>query len=494
VRRTRWPILLSLAAWIATSSYHTTKALPPGLRLATARVEVNADDVRFLRDLTTADAYSRPIVEQQIFDRVFAIVARARHFVVLDYFLVNDELRLVGADAMYRPLAHELEAALLARKREVPDLRIVLVTDPINDLYGAAPSPMFARLRRAGVEVVVTDLDPLRDSNPIYSGLWRLGIRWWSSDGHGSGWLPNPLDTGPERVTFRTWARLLNLKANHRKLVIADDGGAGLRGIVASANPHGASSAHSNVALEIAGPALQPLLRDELTIAGIRDFPDSARASPPGTGVFPADDLARGRSVRVQFLTEGAIRDALSDRIGAASRGESIDVAMFDLSDRTIVEALLAAARRGVVVRMLLDPNKDAFGHEKSGMPNRQVATELVAATDGAIKVRWYRTHGEQFHCKLVAVYGPDRAWITLGSANLTRRNIGDYNLEANVAVEAARTAGVAHDVLDWFERLWSNRAAAGIEYSAAYDLYADPSQGRYWLYRLMEATGVSSF
>ncbi|MGB8328320.1 MAG: phospholipase D-like domain-containing protein, partial [Steroidobacteraceae bacterium] len=486
--------LVLLAAWAATAAYHATKPLPDWVHVATPWTAVNPGDVRFLYDLTAADAYGRPIVEQQIFDRVLSIIARARRWIVLDYFLVSDELAAARQETTLRPLARQLEAALLRRKRELPQLRVVFITDPINQLYGAVPSPMFARLRVAGIQVVVTDLDPLRDSNPIYSGLWRLGIRWWSSDGSGTGWLPNPLDEGPPGVTFRAWARLLNLKANHRKLLIADDGGAGLRGVIASANPHAASSLHSNVALEIAGPALEPLLRNELAIAGVTDLADPRTGPSAGPDGVSADDFARGRRVRVQFLTEGAIRDALLLRIGAADRGTSVDVAMFDLSDRAIVEALLAAARREVRVRVLLDPNKDAFGHEKSGMPNRQVATELVGATDGAIKVRWYRTHGEQFHCKLVAVYGPDRAWITLGSANLTRRNIGDYNLEANVAVEAAPTTEVAHDALRWFETVWSNRAPAGIEYSAAYDLYADPSQGRYWLYRVMEATGLSSF
>ena len=77
----------------------------------------------------------------------------------------------------------------------------------------------------------------------------------------------------------------------------------------------------------------------------------------------------------------------------------------------------------------------------RSGIPNQPVASELVAASDGAIHVRWYRTHGEQFHTKLVMVYGPERFWLTLGSANLTRRNLGDYNLEANLAIESAALA-----------------------------------------------------
>ena len=50
---------------------------------------------------------------------------------------------------------------------------------------------------------------------------------------------------------------------------------------------------------------------------------------------------------------------------------------MFYLSERQIVKALITAKERGVNVRVLLDPNKDAFGREKNGIPNRQVASEL---------------------------------------------------------------------------------------------------------------------
>ncbi len=51
---------------------------------------------------------------------------------------------------------------------------------------------------------------------------------------------------------------------------------------------------------------------------------------------------------------------------------------MFYLSERQIIKALIAAQQRGVQVRVLLDPNKDAFGREKNGIPNRQVAAELT--------------------------------------------------------------------------------------------------------------------
>jgi len=154
--------------------------------------------------------------------------------------------------------------------------------------------------------------------------------------------------------------------------------------------------------------------------------------------------------------------------------------------------ALLELARESLT--LLLDPNKDAFGRTKSGLPNRPVAAELVSRSDGAIKLRWYRTHGEQFHAKLVMVSSGERSWLTLGSANLTRRNVGDYNLEANLAVEAASSTALVQELERWFETLWSNRAPAGIEYSADFGTFADPAQSSYWAYRIMEATGLSTF
>jgi phosphatidylserine/phosphatidylglycerophosphate/cardiolipin synthase-like enzyme len=174
--------------------------------------------------------------------------------------------------------------------------------------------------------------------------------------------------------------------------------------------------------------------------------------------------------------------------------GDSIDIAMFYLSERSVIQALLDAAKRGVAVRVLLDPNKDAFGRAKNGIPNRSVATELAAASDGAIKVRWFRTHGEQFHSKLVAMRTATEFWFTLGSANLTRRNLEDFNLEANIAASVPLNAEIASQIGTWFDSLWTNHGPPELEYTAEFGTYADPSQSTYWLYRLMEATGLSTF
>jgi phosphatidylserine/phosphatidylglycerophosphate/cardiolipin synthase-like enzyme len=497
-RRRTWRrvvLLVVLAVWGGTAYWQTHKRLPPGTHVESEWRQVPAANVAFIADITAADAYGRPVMSQAIFDEVLGVIRSAQRFLVLDYFLFNGARGSTGSGPPTRALSSQLRDALIERRKANPDLRVLFITDPINDVYGGSPSRDLEMLREAGVDVVITDLDRLRDSNYLYSALWRLTLGWWNHGSIGDGWLPNPFEEDSRPVPFGAWARLANLKANHRKVIIGDDGRGQLVGIVASANPHDASSAHSNVAARISGPSLGPLLQSEFDVARFSGWQGVIAVEPPSAA--PPEDstkLLTGQFVRTQILTEGAIRSAIVERVNSTVRGENIDIAMFYIAERHIVDALIAASQRGVNVRLILDPNKDAFGREKNGMPNRPVASELVAASDGAIHVRWYRTHGEQFHTKLVTVYGADRIWLTLGSANLTRRNIGDYNLEANVAIEAARNSPLGVQVLEYYESLWSNRAGIGIEYTADYDVYADPSQAHYWLCRIMESTGLSTF
>ena len=484
IRRGRLLTLCVVAAWVATAWWQAHKPLPAGTHVVSAVCAVPADEVSFIADITAADAWGRAVVSQGIFDQVLDVVRHARRFIVLDYSLFAGT---AAASAPQRRLAAELSDALLTRRRALPDLRVLFITDPVNEDYGAAPSAQLQLLREGGVEVVVTDLDALRDSNLLYSSLWRLSLRWWDTPA-------SPLGVGTRR---------LNFKADHRKVLIADDGRGGLAAVVASANPHDGESAWSNAGARVSGAALASLLASELAVArfsgwhGHGDAYSPAPASPPGPApdcaAGSAGGLAAGSSARVQVLTEGAIRAALLDRMAAAGRGDSIDVAMFHLADNGVAEALLAAARRGVSVRLILDPNEDATT-ASAGIPNQPVASALVARGGGAIHVRWYRTHGERFHDAMVMVYGPQRLWLTLGSANLTRRALNDYNLEANLAIEVARSAPLAQQVLGYFDTLWSNRAALGIEYTADFAVFANPAQSDYWLCRLMEGVGLSSF
>lgn len=484
--RKRWIAWGLLLVWAAAGVWNTTKPMPPGTDVNTAPVAMDPANVRFLGDLTYSDPQGQIIYEQTVFDEIFRIVDEAESFVVADFFLFNDMMG--AANAPHRALSRQLADRLIARKAAKPALSIVLITDPINDVYGGARSALLDELRSAGIDVAVTDLEKLRDSNPLYSSLWRLFGQWWGNSADG-GSVPNPFGTEPSHITLRSWLSLANFKANHRKLIVANRGDGQLVAAVASANPHDASSGHSNVALRFSGEQALRMVDSELAIARFSGWRGHILASSPATASTTAQD-----SVRLSFITEEAIRRHLLGAIDSARNGDAVRIATFYLSDRKIVGALLDAAERGATVRLILDPNRDAFGRQKDGVPNRPVANELVTRSGQRIEVRWYRTHGEQFHTKLALITQGDRLLASLGSANLTRRNIGNYNLEANVALEAATSSALAQEMLGYFDRLWSNEGAPGSEYTAPFGAYQDTDRGRYWRYRLMEATGLSTF
>jgi len=470
-------VLVLAAGWLGMGLWGALRPLPAGIGLASQPRA--AESVRFLADYSYVDAAGRRRVEQRIFDRIFGHIERAERLVVLDMFLFNDFAgNPDGADM--RPLSIELTAALVRARRERPGLRALLITDPINTLYGGLVNENIEALRAAGVEVVVTDLKRLRDSNPAWSGLWRLCCGWAGNDA-GSGWLPNPM--GGRKVTLRSLLALLNFKANHRKTLFADTP-TGWVGLVTSANPHDASSAHSNIALEFRGRAAVDLLGTERAVAAfsapLLDWP--AIAAP---GAQPS-----GHGARVQVLTESAIREAALAALGQTGEGGRVDLAMFYLSHRDVIDALKSAARRGAIVRALLDANHDAFGREKNGVPNRPVAAELTGA---GVEVRWCNTTGEQCHDKLLLVQTADGgAELIAGSANFTRRNLDDYNLETNLRLAATAAHPAIGDAAAWFERRWHNRP--GEVYSLAYAARAEESRLKRWLYRFMEATGLSTF
>jgi phosphatidylserine/phosphatidylglycerophosphate/cardiolipin synthase-like enzyme len=481
-------ILVLACAWLLTALYHVFKPLPEGV--GEAWPTRPAEDVAVLIDDTwvdqaAADSQGEPRrhFDQAIFDEFFRLIDQAETLVVVDMFLFND---MAGATTdTLRPLSEQLTEALIERKKKRPDLRAVLITDRFNTLYGGVPAPHLTRLEDAGVTVVFTELPRLRDSNPSWSALWRLCCQWAGNSTEG-GWLPNP--TGDGKVTLRTYLTLINFKANHRKTLVVDEGDS-WTGLVTSANAHDASSAHSNIAVRFSGPAALDLLQSE-------------RAAAAFSGADDLDDwpLARAGTAKpeqdgatLSVLSEAAIRDALLSAIEEALAGERLNVGVFYLSHRPLIEALAAARERGVQVRLLLDPNKDAFGRKKNGMPNRQVAWELH---DAGVDIRWCATHGEQCHTKMLLRYGDGGAErpavLIAGSANFTRRNLDNLNLETNVILTAATDHPAMATALDAFQRRWSN--PDGKLFSEPYEAYSDDSRLRYALYRFMEFTGWSTF
>lgn len=479
----RWGLLF---LWVGVMARHITKPMPTGTDMASPTVAMSESQLEFLHDLTTRDPWNRSLVDQRIFNAMFSIIDNAQTFIVLDFFLLNDDMGNAAAAtrSTMRPLSRELAARLIARKRARPDLQVLLITDPINDVYGGRPSPLFDEMTRAGIDVVRTDLGALRDSNPAYSSLWRMTMQWFGNSPGST--VPDPFREQGS-VSVRSWLALLNFKANHRKAIVADDAQGDWVGMVTSANPHDASSLHSNVAWKFRGELAAIVLNSEVQVARFSGWSGVIANAPK---ITPSES----RPLIASYVTEQAIREALLATIKDTVAGDEICLAMFYLSERNVVDALRDAALRGVNVRLILDPNKDAFGIEKDGVPNRPVANELVNAGGGNIAVRWFRTQGEQFHTKLILIKQSTQLTANLGSANLTRRNIGNYNLEANVHVAMAIDSKLAKQLTAYFDLLWNNDETKHIEYTTSFATFKDESKLRYWRYRFMEATGIGTF
>jgi len=436
-------------------------------------------NVQFLFDTTYKNENNKRIIQQNLFDEIFQLIGQSNRFILVDMFLFNG---FKGKqENIYRHLAEELTQALVNQKTQYPDCEIILITDPINTIYGGISSDYLERVKQSGISLTFTDLNKLRDSNPVYSVFWRSFL---NSDKRLSIMLPSPFGEG--QVSLSEYLHLLNFKANHRKLIIGINDEQ-MTAIVSSANAHDGSSAHGNIGVKFSGEAVEDLLITELAVL---NFSEAETIQFELGSFFHPYQHNKESDLKARILTESAIKNSVVSNINRTQKGDVIDMAMFYLSERNIIEALKAAKNREVKVKVLLDPNKDAFGRKKNGIPNRQVAYELVQE---GIDVRWCNTHGEQCHSKLIMFHRKDNtSTIILGSANFTRRNLDDFNLETNVEVQGISSHPEVVEVKKYFSESW--RATENRKISVDYSVYHDDSQIKYWLYRFMEYVGISTF
>jgi hypothetical protein len=432
--------MIIVLAWVSCAVWNSVKPLPRGTRVTSLPARLDESQVDFLDDLAPPGA---------ILKRETEAIGRAEQIIVLNQ----------------SPLARVLADALLLRKRQRPNLKVMLVTDPRNEVYGGTASRSLSALERTGIVVVRTRLERLRDPNPLYSSLWRLCVGWWS----------DPFDemSGGE-ATLRSSLRGLNLKADRRQLLVADDGAGGWTSIVMSAASTGATAstggtAGAGVGLEIRGHLAAAIVASELQIAAWSTDDDRLPAAPP------VDSRGVG-TIDARFLTEGAIQAALRDAIATAGSGDSIKIAVQAFGDRQMVDAVVRAAARGARVQLLLDP----------GSPETQAAAgELLREEPGTIEVRW-RARDSRAEAGYAVIQHRSDVWLDVGSANFTRRGLDDLDLAADIELHMPARAGPARAVTDLFAKHWSN--------AAAYAAHADESKETYWRYRVAEATGLSVF
>lgn len=481
MKKITWIILsLLLSVYIGTLIFHQTKELPDGTSYLGEEHWLTEDEISFLYDLTYQKE-GEEVYEHEIFNTVFQMIEEAEEFIIIDMFMIND-FSDEGRD--FPEVSKMFSDKIKAQLEKFPELQVVIITDDINRSYHSHDATYIDHLADYGAEIIYTDLSKLRDPNILYSGIWRMFFQWFGQEGNG--WLPNPFgETSPD-VTLRSYLALLNIKANHRKAIITE-----AEGLVLSANAHDSSGFHSNVAIKVTGPIIKDMIEAEHAVAAFSGgdldaFPNVQQLE----NHFPPKQRSEERTIRAQILTENKIETSFIAALEKLTRGDEAWLGMFYLSDRTVIGALQEATNRGVEVRIILDPNENAFGSQKIGLPNIPVAKELVDDTNGKVEIKWYLTNEEQYHSKIAYLKGSKESYVTAGSTNFTSRNLDNYNLENNIAVTAPNTSGFIQEIDDYFKRIWNNEDADfTIPHDSKEDVLTPVKYGLYWVQKTLRFT-----
>lgn len=459
-------MILILLLIIIPILYSLNTKNPPGTNLSS---DFKDADCEFLYDLTYLKDGKR-IHEKRIFKREMELIKNAQDFLMLDFFLFNDEY----PDSMTFPSqVEEMTDLLISKKKENPDMPILFVTDPINNFYGAYEEDNLKRLCENGIEVVVTDLNKMRDSNALVSGIYRAYLQWFGTSG--GGWIKNFFDKDADKVNVRSILKLANFKGNHRKVLISEK-----EALVASANPHDPSAHHSNVAIAFHGKSMEDLIKSESIFF---------EKLPKVIENFEVEEVTSPYKLKV--ISEGKIYDEISKNIKESKEGDEINLGIFYISEFRILRELGEAAKRGVDVKIIADLNKDAFGLEKNGSPNRPALSELKEDYPD-INIRWYQTSGEQFHTKFIYFDFKDKDSLAiLGSANYTRRNLDNFNLETNLAVEMEKDSPMTKEMRDYYARIWNNEDG---DYTLPIEDFYESRFFMRILWKIQEKTGLCTW
>ncbi|MCF6138857.1 phospholipase D family protein [Pseudalkalibacillus berkeleyi] len=450
----KWGLIWALILiYITTMVYQTYKPIPEGISYESDIYQV--DDVKFHYDLTykKGDQINH---ELNIFNRINEMISEADEFIVIDMFMFNG---YHDKKKEFPPISENLAEAIIKKKQQDSDIDVVFISDEINTGYNSYESKLLSKLEDHGVEVVYTNLNRLRDPTPLYSGVWRMFFQWFGQEG--DGWIRNPFaNTAPE-LTARSYLKLLNVKANHRKIVATDKSA-----LVSSANPHDASGYHNNVAFEVKGPITQEIINGEQAAVSMSEKGVELPAYTP-----KEDANKEEGKYKLQYFTEGKAHKHIVEAIEQTKPGQEIHLGMFYIADRSVIEPLIKATDRGVDVKIILDPNQVAFGNKKTGLPNIPVAMEMVEDSGGKVDIRWYNTTMEQYHTKMLYVKGNQESTIIAGSANYTKRNLEAFNLEADIQIQGSNDTEVMKQVDAYFERLWNND---GGKYTVDFETHND--------------------
>lgn len=520
----------------------------------------DSDNVEFHYDLTYLDKDGNIRYDRKIWDATYKVVDEAKDYLIVEMFLFND---IYNKDKEHYPeFAKEYTRRLIKKKMENPDLKVYVLSDENNNLYGAFEHPFITDMKKAGIDVIVVDIFKLKDTFPWYSPIWRTLIEPHGNP-QGKGWIGNFYGPMWPKLTLRNLLRALNVKADHRKIFL-NEGNV----VISSANIHDPSYFHENVAISANGEIVKDVLQglnhvaefsggkidvdekqgnqinnsqignlveneknlvnnsiennfledeNEKKVREIEkrkeDFVEEETRRFAQTGKLPEksqesndkkqqDDLKVGdvltrfddenNKYKLQFVTEAKIGEHLDKDIENTKAGDEILMGMYFLADRGIVDRLIKASNRGVKIRIIFDRSRDAFGMSTNGLPNKPVSKKLKKKTKNKIEIKWYFTNNEQYHTKITLIKKTDgNVIIQTGSANLIRKNIRGYIMDANFRILTNADSKLTRDIYTYFDRLWENKDGL---FTVNFDDEPTTKASTDFMYKILDATQLGSF
>jgi cardiolipin synthase len=222
---------------------------------------------------------------------------------------------------------------------------------------------------------------------------------------------------------------------DHSKVIVVD----GREAMVGGMNLADPFMANHDLMVELHGEAA-------------RDLAQNLRHDYRKADSFSTKAFADPAQVRVNAtgLARTFNKEAVLTAIQRAT--SSCYVLMFQLTHDEVIKALIEARKRGVDVRVILDPgvHDDLIPFIKKaprGFPNLPAALELKAA---GIPVKWYRLKPdmEHMHAKSAVI---DQATCFVGSTNWTYNGFANNN-ETSLEITGGSAPGRLHEVFlqDW--------------------------------------------
>ena len=513
-----------------TVSCSTIKTPPLGINYESPIRET--ENAEFHYDLTYLDKDGNIQYDRNLWDATYKVIDNAKDYLIVEMFLFND---LYNKDKEHFPeFAKEYTERLVKKQKENPNLKVYILADENNNFYGAFEHPFITSMKNAGINVIIVDIFKLKDTFPWYSPFWRTFIKPMGNP-QNKGWITNFYGDMWPKLTIRNLLRALNVKADHKKVFLNEK-----EVVVSSANIHDPSYFHENIAIYTDGPIVKDVLHNLQLVAKFSDSEINVDGSDrrmenimnSGSNDKTETDEktlnsenqkennvkqinneeneqnvkektsinseknsitdTEGHTYKIQYLTEGAIGKHLDEDIDSLKVGDELLMGMYFLADKGVIDRLIRAANRGVKIRIIFDRSRDAFGMSTNGLPNKPVSKKLKKKTKGKIEIKWYFTNNEQYHTKITLMKKTDgNVIINAGSANLIKKNIRGYIMDANFRILTTQNSKISKDIYEYFDRLWENKDGL---FTLNFD--DEPTTGGFsdFMYKILDATQLGSF